>query len=134
MLGWEGLSPFPDAVPALERLRLSYKLVALSNGDKGYMDRMIRERIRFQFAEAMSVDMVGRFKPHPSVYRRAATLLGLEVGQCMMVSSHAFDVGGARACGFKAAYVNRYKLPLDDSPYLPQVTVGTFMDLAAALL
>ncbi len=134
MRGWDGLSPFPDVVPALERLRSSYTLVALSNGEKQYMDRMIQNRIRFEFAEAISADMVGRFKPHPSVYRRAATLLGLEVGQCMMVSSHAFDAAGARACGFKAAYVNRYKLPFDDTPYLPQLTVGNFTDLAAALL
>jgi len=131
---WDVLSPFPDVVPALERLRASYTLVALSNGEQRYMDRMIQDRIRFEFAEAMSVDMVGRFKPHPSVYRRAATLLGLEVGQCMMVSSHAFDTAGARACGFKAAYVNRYNLPFDDTPYLPQLTVANFTDLAGALL
>jgi 2-haloacid dehalogenase len=134
MRGWDRLSPFPDVVPALQRLQSSYKLVALSNGEARSLDQTIQNRIRFEFATALSVDMVGRFKPHPSVYRRAATLLGLEVGQCMMVSSHAFDAAGARACGFKAAYVNRYKLPFDDTPYLPQLTVGNFTELVAALL
>jgi len=134
MRGWSRLSPFPDVLPALRRLESSYRLVALSNGEERYLDEVIRDRIGFEFTEALSVDMVGRFKPHPSVYRRTATLLGLEVGQCMMVSSHAFDVAGARACGFKGAYVNRYELPFDDSPYLPQLTVGDFTELAAALL
>ena len=52
----------------------------------------------------------------------------------MMISSHAFDAAGARVCGFKAAYVNRYRLPFDDTPYLPHLTVGDFTELAAALL
>jgi FMN phosphatase YigB (HAD superfamily) len=53
---------------------------------------------------------------------------------CMMVSANAFDVVGARACGYKGAYVNRYRLPYDDSPYRAHVTVRDFTELADALL
>ena len=76
---------------------------------------------------------MGAFKPHPAVYRRAAQILGLEVGACMMVSTNSFDVVGARACGLRGAYVNRYDLPYEDSPYRADVTVTDFTELAEAI-
>ena len=66
-------------------------------------------------------------------YRRAATILGLEVGECMMVSSNSFDVMGARSCGMRGAFVNRDRLPYEDTPYQPDVTVSDFAGLAEAL-
>ena len=44
------------------------------------------------------------------------------------------NVVGARACGFQAAFVNRNKLPYDDTPYKPQMTVNNFTELADLLL
>ena len=52
----------------------------------------------------------------------------------MMVSANSFDVVGARACGLRAALVNRYGLPYEDSSYRPNVTVRNFTELAEALL
>ena len=134
MTGWQQLSPFPEVLEALHRLKKGYRLVALSNGEPEYLDHLVRNRIQFDFNDVISVNTVGAFKPHPSVYRRAALMLGLEVGQCMMISANSFDVVGARACSFKAAFVNRYGLPYDDSPYKPQVVVKDFTELADALL
>jgi FMN phosphatase YigB (HAD superfamily) len=54
---------------------------------------------------------------------------GLEVGECMMVSANSFDVVGARACGFRGAWVNRYELPYEDTPYQADVTVSNFTKL-----
>ena len=51
-----------------------------------------------------------------------------------MVSSNSFDVMGARACGFGGAFVNRYRLPYEDSPYQPDVVVKDFDELASVLL
>jgi len=48
----------------------------------------------------------------------------------MMVSANSFDVMGARACGFHAAFVNRQQLPYEDSVYQPDVTVADFRELA----
>ena len=41
---------------------------------------------------------------------------------------------GARACGYGGAFVNRYKLPYEDTPYQPDVTVRDFTELTEALL
>jgi 2-haloacid dehalogenase len=134
MAAWQNLSPFPEVVPALNRLRQRFKLVALSNGELHFLHHLAKNRIPYDFDDIISVETVGAFKPHPGVYRRAAANLGLEVGECMMVSSNSFDVVGARACGFRGAFVDRYGLPYEDSPFKPDVTVSDFAGLADALL
>ena len=134
MGAWQELSPFPEVIPALKRLRTRFKLVALSNGEPHFITHLAKNRIQWDFDEIISVEVVGAFKPHPGIYRRAASILGLEVGMCMMVSSNSFDVVGARACGFRGAFVDRYGFPYEDISYKPDVTVKDFGELADALL
>jgi len=47
--------------------------------------------------------------------------------------AHSFDTLGARACGYRAAYVNRYGLPTEESPYQPDLEVKDFVELAERL-
>lgn len=134
MVAWESLMPFPEVVAGLERLKTRFKLVALSNGEPDFLARLVKNRIKWDFDDVISVQVVGAFKPHPGVYRRAAHILGLEIGECLMVSANSFDVMGARACGMRGAFVNRYELPYEDSPHMPDVTVTDFTELADSLL
>jgi len=134
MRAWQELSPFPDVVPALERLKARYQLVALSNGEPHFLDHLVKNRIKWQFDQVISVQVVGAFKPHPGVYLRTAAILGREMRECLMVSAHSFDVMGAKACGYRGAFVNRYGLPYEDSPYQPDVVVKDFKELADVLL
>ncbi|MDP6273189.1 MAG: HAD-IA family hydrolase, partial [Dehalococcoidia bacterium] len=133
MIAWQSLSPFPEVSVGLERLKPRYKLVALSNGEPAFLAHLAKNRIKWDFDAVISVQVVGAFKPHPGVYRRAAHILGLEIGECLMVSANSFDVMGARACGMRGAFVNRYGLPYEDSPHVPDVTVTDFTELADAL-
>jgi 2-haloacid dehalogenase len=133
MRAWQQLEPFDDVLPALHRLKTRYKLVALSNGERSYLDHLVANRIGWAFDGVISVEVVGAFKPHPGVYRQGAAITGLEVGQCMMVSANSFDVMGARMCGMRGAFVNRYDLPFEDTPFQPDLTVADFTALADAL-
>jgi 2-haloacid dehalogenase len=134
MRAWQELSPFPEVTRALERLKTRYRLVVLSNGEPHFLEHLVRNRVRWTFDEVISVQVVGAFKPHPGIYLRAAGLLRLEANQCLMVSANSFDVMGARACGYRGAFVNRYGLPYEDSPYQPDVVVRDFEELAGVLL
>ena len=134
MQGWQHLSPFPEVLPALERLQSQYQLVVLSNGDPAFLEYLVTERVAWNFDDVISVTSVGAFKPHPAVYRGAAGKLELEVGACMMVSSNSFDIMGARACGYRGAFVNRYNLPYEDTQFQPDVMVNDFTELADVLL
>ena len=109
---WQELSPFPEVADALPKLHEHYQLIALSNGDPWFLDHLAKNRIKYEFNAVISVEQAGgAFKPHPGVYRRAATMNGLEVGECMMVSANSFDVVGARACGFRGAWVKGAEMP-----------------------
>jgi 2-haloacid dehalogenase len=131
--GWQELKPFPDAVPGLEQLRSKFKLVVLSNGENDYLANVVKNCIRFNFDAVISVEDVGVFKPSPQVYRYATRVLKAEPHELMMVSAHSFDAVGARASGYRAAYVNRYELPYDETPYQFDIEARDFLDLADKL-
>lgn len=129
MTVFQRLQPFEDAKLGLERLGQKYRLVALSNGNQWLLDHLCDHSIEIDFQAKISVERFGAFKPHPSVYRGAARLLGKEPGEIMMVAAHSFDVHGARACGFRGAFVNRYRLPYEDTPLAHDKTVADFLEL-----
>lgn len=127
------LQPFADARLGLDRLAAKYRLVALSNGNPELLGHLIPNNLGRPEMERISVAAFGNFKPHPAVYRGAAVQLGLEPGEIMMVAAHSFDILGARACGFRGAFVNRYRLPYEESPLQPDLTVPDFLELADRL-
>ena len=133
MQAWQGLTPHADVAEGLRRLRKRYQLVALSNGEQPYLEHLEKERMRFGFDALISVQRAGVFKPHPAVYRAGAMALGREPHEIMMVAAHAFDIMGARACGYRGAYVNRYRLPYEESPFQPDLEVRDFVELAERL-
>jgi 2-haloacid dehalogenase len=133
MEGWNELNPFADVVEGLKRLGRKFKLVVLSNGEREYLARVVKERIRSKFDAVISVEDVGVFKPSPQVYRYAARVLHAEPCELMMVSAHGFDAVGARVSGYRAAYVNRYDLPFEETPYRFDVEARDFLDLSDKL-
>ena len=132
---WRNLIPYPDSLEGLRRLSRKYRLVALSNGEPDYLQHLASNQIKFDFDAIISVEEGGAFKPHPAVYRSAARILDAAPSQIMMVAAHSFDIMGARACGFRGAYVNRYALPYEDTTqYTPDIVVDDFNQLADVLL
>ena len=130
---WQGLVPFADAVQGLNELKGFYRLVGLSNGEPWLLKHLAENQIKFDFDDVISVNEAGFFKPHPSVYRTATRILKTEPCEIMMVAAHSFDIMGARACGFRGAFVNRYRLPYEESPFQPDLIVSDFVELAAEL-
>ena len=136
MAVYDDLRPYDDGVMGLNRLAESerFRLVALSNGEQAYLEKLVRDNIGVPFDDVISVEKAGSFKPHPAVYRTAARILDKSPGEILMVAAHSFDITGARACGYRGAYVNRYDLPNEESPYLPDFEVADFNQLADRLL
>ena len=81
----------------------------------------------------ISVQDVGVFKPNQQVYRYAARRLKAEPCELLMVSSNSFDVVGARVSGYRGAYVNRYDLPYDETPYRFDIEARDLLDMARQL-
>jgi 2-haloacid dehalogenase len=137
-LAWRRLRPWPDVVPGLTRLKSRYTLATLSNADVSTVVE-ISKRGGLPWDAVFAAEMVGVFKPHPAIYRMAATYLGLEPAEIMMVASHKYDIRAAGRLGFASAFVAR---PLEfgvggdaDVAYSDEfgVNASDFLDLAAQL-
>ncbi len=127
------LPPHPDVKPALERLkRKGLRLATLTNSSQaGVQAQLEHAQLSALFERQLSVDSVGRFKPHRSVYTWAAGEMGVEPKQCMLVASHGWDVAGAKWAGMQAAFIARegqQKFPLAPPP---DIDVPDFAALAA---
>ena len=131
---WQNLKTFPDVIIELSKLHSLYKLIVLSNGDKWFLDHLVKDCINFEFDKVISVDDVGFFKPHPSVYLHASKQIQIDPECILMVSSNRFDITGARSAGYQAALVDRYHLPKDESLFQPNIIVEDFQELSKWLM
>ena len=61
----------------------------------------------------LSVDQVGVFKPHASVYDLVCARFGGTPNDVLFVSSNGWDAAGAAGYGFQTAWVNRAGEPVD---------------------
>ena len=109
---WHRLSPWPDTVSGLTRLRTRYVLASLSNGNVALLVNMAKHS-GLPWDAVLSAELAHQYKPDPEVYLTAADLLGFEPEQVMMVAAHKGDLRAAAALGFKTAYVPR---PLEYGP------------------
>jgi 2-haloacid dehalogenase len=128
----ETLKPFSDVVPALRKLKKNYQLTILSNGDPDMLEAA-RPHLGVEFDRMISVAEAGSFKPHVATYRTAAELLGAPPDAILFVANHAFDCVGAKAYGMRSCFVNRRSRPFGDWPYLPDLVVADFKELAQVL-
>src|SRR5690606_1462368 len=103
------LAPYPEVPATLQQLNdLGLPLAILSNGSVFSIDRVVSNSgLQRHFANLISVERVGVFKPDPRVYTLAVQALGVSPQQTLFVSSNAWDAAGARHFGFKVCWVNR---------------------------
>ncbi|OBA78139.1 haloacid dehalogenase, type II [Mycobacterium sp. 1164966.3] len=103
---WQRLKPWPDVVPGLTRLKSRYTLATLSNADVAAVVN-ISKRAGLPWDAIFAAEMAGVFKPDPAIYRMAATYLGLNPPEIMMVASHKYDIRAAARLGFRTAFIAR---------------------------
>jgi 2-haloacid dehalogenase len=82
-------------------------VIALTNGSASTTRALLaRAGIEGLVDHVVSVDEVKRSKPAPEVYRRAASVAGVEPVEAALVASHAWDITGAAAAGLRTAYLS----------------------------
>lgn len=105
-LFWHRLSPWPDSIPGLLRLKKKFLIAPLSNGSLMLLANMAKNAgLPWDFI--YSSDMHMAYKRDPEVYRNAVRLLGVKPGEVMMGAAHNDDLEAARKEGLRTAYINR---------------------------
>ena len=101
----------PDADAAFDRLERANVLIGvLTNGGERQTRTLLKAAgLADRVDEIVSAEEVEFYKPHPAVYRHAAERLGVEPKGVTMITSHAWDIVGAKQAGLDAVWVDRHE-------------------------
>lgn len=95
---------YPDALPALERLRAMRPVASLTNGNAD----LERIGLHMHFAHQICARDIGVAKPDARIFLAAAEQLGVAPEQILHVGDDPeLDVVGAREAGLRTAWINR---------------------------
>ncbi len=135
---WHRLSPWPDSVEGLTRLKRQFTITTLSNGNFSLLTNMAKHA-GLPWDCVVSAELFRHYKPDCETYLGAADLLGISPHQLMLVACHPGDLRAARSAGLRTGYVAR---PLENGPGKPperlddgefDLVASDFIDLASRL-
>ncbi len=119
-LYWQ-LSAYPEVPQMLSALKqMGMNTAILSNGSPDMLNGAVSSAgIEDLLDDVLSVESVGVFKPHDSVYALVEQRFGCTREEVLFVSSNGWDAGCATGYGFTCAWVNRLDAPVDRLPWRP---------------
>jgi len=129
------LAAFPEVPDMLRRLKTAGLTTAiLSNGSPAMLKAAIGNAgIGGLLDAVLSVEEVGIYKPHPTVYQLAVDRFGVAAGAILFLSSNGWDAYAASAFGMRALWCNRYGQRRENLPGQPEREIRTLAELPALL-
>ena len=115
------LSAYPEVPLMLATLKeRGHATAILSNGEPGMLAGAVDSAGIGEFLDdVLSVESVGVFKPHRSVYDLVGQRFGTTPDQVLFVSSNGWDACHGAGYGFTTVWVNRAGEPMDRLPWRP---------------
>lgn len=129
------LAAFPEVRDVLERLRRAgLKTAILSNGTPAMLSAVVAHNgLAGLFDAVLSVEEVGVFKTHPSVYQLAVDRLGVPARAISFQSSNGWDAWAASAFGMRVVWCNRYGQRPERLPGAPDAMLTSLAPLPELL-
>lgn len=109
---WHRLTPWPDAIPGLTKLKSNFIIGTLSNGNISLLVNMAKNA-GLPWDCIFSAELARAYKPDPIVYKTAVSLLEKDPSEILMVAAHKGDLTAAQKVGLRTAYIPR---PLEYGP------------------
>ncbi len=134
-LYWE-LTAYPEVPHMLAALKSAgLNTAILSNGSPEMLQGAVKSAgIGDVLDDVLSVQDVGVFKPHKSVYQMVLDRFECAAEQVLFVSSNGWDAAAASGFGFQSVWANRAGEPMDRLPWKPRRVLSdltTIPELAA---
>jgi len=103
---WERLSPWPEVVDVLNKIKEKYLIsiatnCSIINGNKAI------NRINVEFDFSVTAEEVGFYKPHSQMYLSILKKMNTTPGKTLFVAGSPFDVIGAKSMGMDVYWHNR---------------------------
>ncbi|PPR65454.1 MAG: (S)-2-haloacid dehalogenase 4A [Alphaproteobacteria bacterium MarineAlpha3_Bin1] len=129
------LDAYPEVKDVLTALKVGgLKTAILSNGSPKMLSSAVENAgINEVLDDTFSVDSIGIYKPHPSVYQMAVDGLGVNAERICFMSSNAWDAAAAANFGFRVVWVNRFGQPQERIPGDPEQVIQTLETLPPLL-
>lgn len=136
LAAYQRLPAFQEAQMALQAVQeQGHVAYAFTNGSREAASKLLGDNsLRPYVRDIVSAEQVEAFKPSPRVYDAFLAATGSRPEQTWLVSSNAFDIVGARACGWHAVWVRRLPGAIFDSwGEEPTATIASLADLPSVL-
>ena len=129
------LDAFPEVPETLRALRRTgLKTAILSNGSPSMLIGAARSAGIDDLLDAIvSVDAIGIYKPHPSVYQLVVDRLKLPAERICFLSSNYWDASGAALARFRVVWINRTGGIRDPLPGEPEREIASLAALPGLL-
>ena len=129
------LDAYPEVKDVLSALKAGgIKTAVLSNGSPEMLSSAVDNAgIADLLDDVFSVDSIGVYKPHPSVYQMAVDGLGVDAARICFMSSNAWDAAAGANFGYRVVWVNRFGQPQERIPGEPEHEVKTLEALPPLL-
>lgn len=127
------LGTYPEVPAMLRELKgRGMKLAILSNGTPPMLAAIVgNSGLAGVFDAVLSVEEVGVYKPHPSVYGLAAERLQIPPARICFLSSNGWDAFSAKAFGFQVIWCNRFGQAPERIPATPDAEIADLSSLPA---
>jgi 2-haloacid dehalogenase len=103
----ENWRPFPDTVPALQRLKQRFRLAIISNVDDDLFAASARH-LKVQFDWVVTAQQAGAYKPALPIFKLAQSRIGVAPEHWLHVGQSIYhDVVPAQSLGLSTVWVNR---------------------------
>jgi 2-haloacid dehalogenase len=103
---WHRLTPWPDSVAGLTRLKKKYTIAPLSNGNVALLADMAKHA-GLPWDLILSAELARHYKPDGEAYLTAVGLLELKPEEVMMCAAHSGDLMAARSFGLLTGFIHR---------------------------
>ena len=122
----------PATLKALKNAGL--KCAILSNGGKDMLKAAVDNAGIADLLDGIySVEDLGIYKPHPSVYQMAVDRLGLEASEISFQSSNGWDAYSAKDFGCQVIWCNRFDQAAERLPQSPDFQIKNLSEMLPLL-
>lgn len=104
---WHRLTPWPDSIEGMTRLKAKYQICSLSNGNTELLNDMA-QHAGLPWSRILGAEDFERYKPHPDTYLGVVREFDLDPNEVMLSAAHHNDLEHARQCGLHTAYIERH--------------------------
>ncbi len=130
------LPAHPEVKESLQQLKdAGYKLVSFTNSsNKGVKTQFENAGLLDYFDERLSIEDMGKFKPHADAYDWAARKMGITPSECLLVAAHGWDIAGALWAGWRGAFISRPGAQLYPLAPKPEINESNLKLVASQLI